>query len=108
MISRIRIEQVISLNDKCRNSASLHIYPIRYLKYFCTHRLHIYYVSGGWLDKDARQKVKALRTRISAAHLCDVMSEKNCSLNGHVHYPQLSIEKTPVDIAKKLEVVGTL
>lgn len=34
-------------------------------------------------------------------HLCDVMSEKNCSLNGHVHYPQLSIEKTPVDIAKK-------
>lgn len=60
------------------------------------------------LQNFSRQKVKALNTRISAAHLCDVMSEKNCSLNGHVHYPQLSIEKTPVDIAKKIEVVGTL
>lgn len=44
-------------------------------------------------------------------HLCDVMT-KNCSLNGHVNisieYPQLSIEKTPVDIAKKIQIVGTL
>lgn len=67
---------------------------------------HIYYVKWRMvgqrrLQNFSRQKVKALKTRISAAHLCDVMSEKNCSLNGHVHYPQLSIEKTPVDIAKK-------